>query len=97
MLFRSEDNHLYVPAAISKDTVAAPLYIDSKGKLAINKNQLIDPNGPIVLDPKTGKLTIDTAKLEAMGVAGGVSADEGNNLKAGSDGKPYYPSDFGNL
>ena len=94
---RIEDNHLYVPAAISKDTVAAPLYIDSKGKLAINKNQLIDPNGPIVLDPKTGKLTIDTAKLEAMGVAGGVSADEGNNLKAGSDGKPYYPSDLGNL
>lgn len=94
---RIEDNHLFVPTAISKDTVAAPLYIDSKGKLAINKKQLIDPSGPIIVDPATGKLTIDKNKLEAMGVAGGVSADEGNNLKAGSDGKPYYPADLGNL
>lgn len=94
---RIEDNHLFVPTAISKDTVAAPLYIDGKGKLAINKSQLVDPNGPIIVDPKTGKLTIDKGKLEALGVSGGVSADEGNNLKAGSDGKPYYPSDLGNL
>lgn len=57
------------------------------GKIVLD----IDPDSPLKLND-AGQLTLDTSKL-----ATGVSSDTGNNLIAGSDGKPYYPNDLGTL
>lgn len=61
-----------------------PIQVEN-GKVVIDVSQLIDPDGPLSVT-EDGKLTV---KL--------ISADAGNNLKAGSDGGVFFPSDFGTL
>lgn len=51
----------------------------------------LDPNSPLRVNAQ-GQLTIDMTQ-----VAGGVSTDTGNILKNGSDGRPFYPSNLGNV
>lgn len=82
------DKKLYVEdkETISQSAVSAPLaVVDGKLKL------VLDPDSGLKVNDK-GQLTIDMEKL-----ASGVSRDEGNNLKNGSDGRPYYAADLGNI
>lgn len=67
------------------------LIVGPDGKLRIDLTALIDPASPLIVTP-AGKLSIDPAKITC-----GVSADEGNILANGSDGKPFFPGDLGNI
>lgn len=75
-----------IESAVGDTAVGAGLQVVD-GKFTLK----LDPNSPLKIDAQ-GQLTIDMTK-----VAGGVSADTGNILKNGSDGRPFYPADLGTL
>lgn len=55
------------------------------GKLTVDLESLVDTDGPLSVEEN--KLKLDSL----------VSADEGNNLKEGTDKLVYYPSNLGTL
>lgn len=90
-LIQDVTGKLFVDAGFAAEDLGAGLVVGPDGKLRIDLNELIDPNGPLIVTP-AGKLSVDPAKITC-----GVSADEGNILTDGSDGKPYFPGDLGNI
>lgn len=106
------DNTVSVDAATFVSAVAAVgggIVTDAEGKLMIAPGQLITASKGLAVD-SNGKLVVDltvlvsddannliTVKDNKLLLSSVVSADEGNILAAGSDGKVYFPADLGTL
>lgn len=94
------DGKLYVKdTGLSAEKLGSGLTVDkTSGELQLKLADVIQDN--VGLTVKDGKIGIDMdalAKLISDKIVAPVSADTGNALQAGTDGKPYFPSDWGNL
>lgn len=67
------------------------LGVDSEGNLLLRLADLVEPDGPLIVN-ENGKLALDMEQLKI-----GISSDADNILSVGSDGKPFFPGDLGNL
>lgn len=94
------DGKLYVKdTGLSAEKLGSGLTVDkTTGELQVKLADVIQDNTGLAV--KDGKLGIDLealAKLISDKITAPVSADAGNALQTGADGKPYFPSDWGNL
>lgn len=108
-----EDNVVSVDAETLVGAVVKPgggLAVDGDGNLYVTPDQLIDttPGNKGGLKVEDGKIKVDLGAIvdpdsplkvvDGMLTLGNlVSADAGNNLKAGSDGGVFYPANLGTL
>lgn len=94
------DNKLYVKdAGLDKDDLGLGLALDADKKVNVDMQSLVMPGTGLVVGAGN-LLGIDLDALAALladKLKVGISADEGNILSVGSDGKPYYPGNLGSL